>query len=205
MMKKSLIGLIFLFSLNSYSQYWTEIREYEVGPMLNFHYTSLYTANGLLNDKEEGGFSNAGYEPNFALGIYAIYYPKSNIGFGAELFYDRTSAKELERDEHYNSLTFLAYINFDPFRRIKNIYFGAGIGASFIQEAPDFGNLVLEEDIRVITVPVKLSASYRFRNQATVEIGGYVEATEVVIEQVRRNAIFLGLKIPMNRVFGGYR
>lgn len=197
--------LIFFFSVNTYSQQWREIREFEVGPMFNYHHTSLFVANDLFNEDDKAGFSNSGFEPNYGLGIYAIYYLKPKIGVGAELFYDRTSSTQLEDDNHYNSLTFLPYVNYDPFRRVRNLYFGAGIGISFIQEAPEYGPKVKEEDIRVITIPVKLSASYRIRNQVTVEVGVYAEAMEVVMDQVRRNALFFGMKVPLNRVFGGYR
>ena len=101
-------------------------------------------------------------------------------------------------------MTFMPYVNFDPFNQIENVLFGAGIGASFIQNAPDYGN-VLEEDIRVITIPAKLSVSYRVRNQFTFEISAQAEVLEVVKDQVRRNSILLGFKIPFNRVFGNYR
>ncbi|MCM8569801.1 hypothetical protein NE848_10445 [Gramella jeungdoensis] len=196
--------LIFLFSINTYCQQWREIREFEVGPMLNYHHTSLYVANDIFYDDKDG-YSNSGFEPNYGLGIYGIYYLKPKIGIGAELFYDRTTSSELEDDNHYNSLTLLPYVNYDPFRRVRNLYFGAGIGVSFIQEAPEYGSVVKEEDIRVITVPVKLSASYRIRNQVTFELGIYAEIMEVVMDQVRRNALFFGMKVPLNRVFGGYR
>ncbi|TBW27081.1 hypothetical protein [Gramella sp. KN1008] len=197
--------LFFLFSTLAYSQQWREIREFEVGPMFNYHHTSLYVANNVFEESEAGGFSNSGFEPNYGLGIYGIYYLKPKIGIGAELFYDRSSSSALEEDNHYNSLTFLPYVNYDPFRRVRNLYFGAGMGVSFIQEAPEYGSAVKEEDIRVITIPVKLSASYRIRNQVTFELGIYAEVMEVVMDQVRRNALFFGMKVPVNRVFGGYR
>ncbi|MCG9971138.1 hypothetical protein [Christiangramia crocea] len=205
MLKKLVYCLFFLFSVSSYSQKWREIREFEIGPMFNYQHTSLYVANDLFDESANEGFSNSGFEPNYALGIYGIYYLKPKIGIGAELFYDRTSSSELEDDNHYNSLTFLPYVNYDPFRHIRNLYFGAGIGISFIQEAPEYGSAVKEEDIRVITVPIKLSASYRIRNQVTLELGLHVEAMEVVMDHVRRNAIFFSMKVPVNRVFGGYR
>lgn len=205
MRKKLFYCLIILFSINTYSQQWREIREFEVGPMFNYHHTSLYVANDLFNGSNQDGYSNSGFEPNYGLGVYGIYYLKPKIGIGAELFYDRNTSSELEEDNHYNSLTFLPYVNYDPFRRVRNLYFGAGIGVSFIQEAPEYGTAVKEEDIRVITVPVKLSASYRIRNQVTIEAGIYAEVMEVVADRVRRNALFFGMKVPLNRVFGGYR
>lgn len=202
--KKLFYCLFLIFSISCYSQQWREIREYEVGPMLNYQHTSLYVANDLFSGSD-GGYSNSGFEPNYGLGIYGIYYLKPKIGIGTELFYDRVTSSELEEDEHYNSLTFLPYVNYDPFRRVRNLYFGAGIGVSFIQEAPKYGSAVKEEDIRVITVPLKLSASYRIRNQVTFEVGLYAEIMEVVVDQVRRNALFFGMKVPVNRVFGDYR
>ncbi len=180
-------------------------RDYEVGPMLNFEYTSLYVASSVFGEKDGKNFSNSGHEPNYAAGLYGIYYFRPKMGLGAELYYQKTSSSALSGGDHYNSITFMPYVNFDPFRQIRNFYFGAGVGASFIQEAPDYGSTVQEKDIRVITMPVRLSTSYRIRNQFTFELGIQAELLEVVNDQVRRNSVYFGIKIPVNRVFGGYR
>ncbi len=203
MRRNFVYAFIFLISFCGYGQY-IPAKEFEVGPMLNYQYTSLYIANSVLN-KEGEGSSNSGFEPNYAVGFYGMYYFKPRIGVGAELFYDRVYSTELGAENDYNSLTLIPYMNYDPFRRIRNFYVGGGIGVSFIQESPEYGSEVKEEDIRVITIPLKLSISYRIRNQFTAELGGIAEITEVVDNQVRRNAIFLGIKVPVNRVFGGYR
>ena len=197
MAKKLIVFILFLFSINCFSQRY---KDYEIGPMFNYEHTTLIVANGILNDKEEDGSYFSGFEPSYAAGIYAIYYFKPKLGVGAELYFQRTSASELEEDQRYNSLTFMPYINVDPFRRIRNLHFGAGIGAAFIQELPEYGSAVKEEDVRVITIPVKLSASYRLRNQVTFELGAKSELLEVVDENVRRMSLFFGLKIPLNRL-----
>jgi hypothetical protein len=202
MYKNILLYLILFISITSYSQRY---RDFEVGPMLNYEHTSLYVSNDLFDGNKADGFSNSGFEPNYAAGIYGIYYLLPRIGLGAELYYQRTSSTELEGGEHYNSLTFMPYINIDPFRQLSGLYFGAGIGIAFIQEAPDYGGRVKEEDIRVVTIPVKLSISYRIRNQVTFEMGVQAEVFEVVHNQVRRNALYFGVKIPFNRVFSYYR
>lgn len=190
--------------MNSFGQKWREIGVFEVGPMLHYQHTSFFADNAILG-KKEAGSSFSGFDPNYAVGVYGIYYWKPKVGVGAELYYDRVSAAQLPAEDHYNSLTFLPYINYDPFKFLRNFYFGAGIGVAFIQEEPDYGTRVRQEDIRVITVPMKLSASYRIRNQVTFELGANVELMEVVASRVRRNAVFFGMKIPLNRVFGGYR
>ncbi|MGA8852805.1 MAG: outer membrane beta-barrel protein [Christiangramia sp.] len=202
MPKNLVFCCILLFTLNSFSQRY---RDYEVGPMLNYEHTSLYVANNVFNGADAEGFANSGFEPNFAAGVYGIYYFRPKMGLGAELYFQRTTSSELKEGEYYNSLTFMPYINFDPFRQIKNIYFGAGIGAAFIQESPDYGSSVKEEDVRVITIPLRISTSYRIRNQITFEVGAQAELLEVVNGQVRRNSIYAGIKVPFNRVFGRYR
>lgn len=202
MLKKLLYCIIFLISITGYGQYFSE---FEVGPMLNYQRTSLYIDNSVFSDAGEEGFSNSGFQSNYAVGVYAIYYLKPRIGIGAELYYDKTSSTVLGNENHYNSLTFMPYLNYDPFRQVRNFYFGGGVGVSFIQESPEYGSEVKEEDVRVITIPVKLSVSYRVRNQFTFELGANLEVQEVVKDVVRRNAVYFGIKIPVNRVFGQYR
>ena len=197
MTRKLIFLFLFLFSLNSFSQRY---RDYEIGPMFNYEHTTLYAANGLLNDKEEGGFSTSGFEPNYAVGIYGIYYFKPKMGLGAEIYFQRTTSTGLPSGEYYNSFTFLPYINVDPFRQIRNLYFGGGVGVALIQEVPDYGGRVKEEDVRVITIPLKLSASYRIRNHITFELGAQAEIVEVVADNARRMAFFAGIKIPLNRL-----
>ena len=94
----------------------------------------------------------------------------------------------------------MPYVNVDPFRYIKNWHFGGGVGVAFIQEVPDYRGAVLEEDVRVITIPLKLSTSYRIRNHITFELGAQAEVLEVVDNNVRRMALFFGVKIPLNRL-----
>lgn len=201
MFKKLSFLLIILFSINGYNQRY---KDFEIGPMLNYEHTSLYAANNVFDAGAGEEFSNSGYEPNFAAGIYTIYYFLPRMGLGAELYYLRTSTSRLESDNYYNSITFMPYVNFDPFRQVSNFYIGFGAGVAFIQESPDYGSTVSEADIRVITIPLKLSTSYRIRNQVTFELGAQAELLEVVNDQVRRNAIFIGVKVPFNRVFGRY-
>ncbi|MBT8296600.1 MAG: hypothetical protein KJO51_09300 [Gramella sp.] len=201
MLKKLLFILLFLFTLSSYSQRY---RDYEIGPMLNYEHTSLYVSNDVFNSGE-GGSSISGFEPSYGAGLYFIYYFKPKLGLGTELYFQRTTSSELESGEYYNSVTFMPYVNIDPFRQISGWYFGAGLGLAFIQEAPDYGSSVKEEDIRVITIPLKLSTTYRIRNRASFELGAQTELFEVVNDQVRRVALFLGVKIPLNRVYGRYR
>ncbi|MFV8225466.1 hypothetical protein [Christiangramia aquimixticola] len=201
MIKKLILILVVLFSIDGYCQRY---RDFEYGPMLNYEHTSLYLDNGIFKSEKEG-ISNSGFEPNFAAGLYGIYYFRPRMGMGAELYYQRTSASDLKGSDHYNSLTFMPYVNFDPFRQVSGVYFGFGAGVAFIQEAPDYGSKVLEKDIRVVTIPVKVTTSYRIRNQVTFELGAQAEVFEVVRNQVRRNALFFGMKIPFNRVFINYR
>lgn len=202
MLKKLVYCFIFLVSIKGYGQYFSE---FEVGPMLNYQHTSLYVDNSIFGEPGAEGFSNSGFQSNYAAGVYAIYYWKPRIGIGAELYYDKTSSTLLGNENHYNSLTLMPYLNYDPFNRLRNLYFGAGAGLSFIQDAPEYGSKVKEKFVRVITIPVKLSASYRVRNQFTFELGANIEVLEVVQDIVRRNAVYFGLKIPVNRVFGQYR
>lgn len=202
MIKKLFFLLIILFSIHSYSQRY---RDYEIGPMLNYEHTSLYVADDVFGNGDGEGYSMSGFEPNFGAGVYFIYYLWPKTGLGAELFYQKTTSSELQSDNYYNSLTFMPYVNFDPFRQIENWYFGAGVGASFIQESPDYGSSVKEEDVRVITMPVKLTTSYRIRNRITFELGAQAELFEVVKDQVRRTAVYFGIKVPFNRVFWRYR
>lgn len=202
MFKNLSLFVIILFSIQSYAQRY---RDFEVGPMINYEHTSLFLAENVYNGGEASGTANSGFEPNFAAGIYAIYYLLPRTGFGMEIYYLRTSSQELVDNDHYNSLTVMPYVNFDPFRQVEGIYFGFGIGAAFIQESPEYGAGVREEDVRVVTVPAKFAISYRIRNQFTVELGAQAEVFEVVKDQVRRNALYLGVKVPVNRVFGYYR
>ena len=202
MSKKLIFAFVILFSIQSFSQRY---RDYEIGPMLNYEHTSLYVSNDIFNGSDSEGYSNSGFEPNYAAGLYFIYYLWPKAGLGAELYFQRTTSTELPAGEYYNTITFMPYVNFDPFRQISGFNFGAGIGAAFIQELPDYGAVVKEEDIRVITIPLKLSISYRIRNQFTTELGAKAELLEAVAGQVRRNSIYLGIKVPLNRVFGYYR
>lgn len=197
--------MIFLFIVSSFNTYAQRYRDFEVGPLFNFEYTSLYLAENVFNGTDAEGSSISGFEPNYAVGVYGIYYLLPKAGFGMEIYYQRTSSEELRGNDHYNSLTVMPYVNIDPFRQIQGINFGFGIGAAFIQEAPNFGATVKEEDVRVVTIPAKLSISYRIRNQFTFEMGAQAEVFEVVKDQVRRNSLYLGVKVPFNRVFGNYR
>lgn len=197
MAKNLLFFIIFLFTINATSQRY---KDYEIGPMVNYEHTTLYASNSIFvgSEGDDKGFS--GFEPSYAAGVYFIYYFKPKIGLGAELYFQRTASTEFASDQFYNSITFMPYANFDPFRHIENWYFGAGIGAAFIQESPDYGARVAEEDIRVITLPIKISTSYRIRNHITFELGAQTEITEVVNDNARRVAVFLGIKVPLNRL-----
>ena len=168
--------------------------------MINYEHTSLYTTDNVFEINGGEDFSTSGFEPSYAAGLYYIYYFKPKFGLGAELYYQRSTSSKLESGEFYNSVTFMPYANYDPFRHIKNWHFGGGIGVAFIQEAPDYGESVREEDIRVITIPFKLSTSYRIRNHITFELGGQTEILEVVADNVRRVAFFFGIKVPINRL-----
>ena len=197
MKEKLCYFIMFLFSISSFSQRY---KDYEIGPMLNYEHTTLLAVNGLLNDKEGSGYSTSGFEPNYAVGLYGIYYFKPKLGLGAELYFQRTTSTDLPGGEYYNSFVFMPYVNVDPFRQISNLHFGGGVGLAFIQELPDYGFGVKEEDVRVVTVPLKLSASYRIRNHITFELGTQVELFEVVDNKVRMMALFLGIKVPLNRL-----
>lgn len=201
MPKKTILFLIILFAFKSHAQRY---RDYEIGPMLNYEHTSLYATDDVFY-KSGDGFSISGFEPSYAAGLYFIYYLKPKFGLGTELYFQRTTSSDLEDGEYYNSVTFMPYINYDPFRQISNWHFGAGIGLAFIQEAPDYGSSVKEEDIRVLTIPMKLSTTYRIRNKVSFELGAQAELFEVVNDQVRRVALFFGVKVPFNRVFWRYR
>jgi len=196
MAKKILICLTFLFAINATSQRY---KDYEIGPMVNYEHTTLYASNSIFigGEGDDKGFS--GFEPSYAAGVYFIYYFKPKFGLGTELYFQRTTSADLA-GEYYNSITFMPYANFDPFRRIQNWYFGAGIGAAFIQESPDYGSRVSEADVNVITLPVKISTSYRVRNHITFELGAQTEILEVVKDNARRAAVYLGIKIPLNRL-----
>lgn len=200
-MKKILLIALLLFTVHTFGQRY---RDFEVGPSISYAHTSLYVAGNVFEEGDVDSFSNSGFEPNYAIGIYAIYYLLPKAGFGAEIFWQRTTSSRLNDEDHYNSLTFMPYVNFDPFNEIRNIHFGVGIGASFIQNSPDYDR-VQEEDVRVITIPAKVSISYRIRHQFTFEIAAQAEVLGVVRDQVRRNALLVGFKIPFNRVFRGYR
>ncbi|GAA4311230.1 hypothetical protein GCM10023115_33210 [Pontixanthobacter gangjinensis] len=197
MIRKLFLLYILLFSISSYGQRY---KDYEIGPMFNYEHTTLLVADGVLNNKEGDRHSASGFEPNYAAGLYAIYYFRPKLGLGAELYFQRTTSAELPSGEYYNSITFMPYVNVDPFRQISNLHFGGGVGLAFIQELPDYRGKVLEEDVRVITVPLKLSTSYRIRNHITFELGGQVELLEVVADNVRRMAFFAGIKVPLNRL-----
>ncbi|TRO67502.1 outer membrane beta-barrel protein [Christiangramia sabulilitoris] len=197
MLKKSVFLLLIFFAVKSHSQRY---RDYEIGPMVNYEHTSLYASQGVFPGGVGDDKSISGFEPSYAAGVYYIYYFKPKFGLGTELYFQRTTSSDLESGEYYNSLTFMPYVNFDPFRQISNWYFGAGFGAAFIQESPDYGARVKEEDIRVITVPVKISTSYRIRNHITFELGAQTEILEVVNDNVRRMAVFFGIKVPLNRL-----
>ena len=197
MIKRFCCFFLFLFSISSFSQRY---KDYEFGPMLNYEHTTLLVANGVLNNEEGSGHSTSGFEPNYAAGLYAIYYFRPKLGLGAELYFQRTTSTELPSGEYYNSLTFMPYVNVDPFRHLRNLHFGGGVGVAFIQEVPDYRGTVREEDVRVITIPLKLSTSYRIRNHITFELGAQAEILEVVADNVRRMAFFAGIKIPINRL-----
>lgn len=201
MARKFIILIFCLISGYNYAQQYG--REFEVGPMLNFQMTSLYANNEVFENSE--GFSNTGFDPNYALGIYGAYYPKPKMAIGLEFYFDRYSSSLLEEDEHYNSLSLMPYFNYDPFRRVRGFYFTGGLGVSFMQEIPDYGSQVKEEDIHVITVPLKFGFTYRIRNQFTCEVGALAELLPVVDDRVRRNALYISMKVPLNRVFTGYR
>lgn len=208
MLRKLIIIFIVVWSIQSHAQRRNGV--FEIGPMVNFEYSTLFVNTGELvidnygKVKEE--WENTGYESNFSGGIYAMYYfYESRVGVGAELYYDKVSSTEFGEENYYNSITFLPFINLNIIEKLENLYFGAGGGVSFIQNSPEYGPEVNSEDIRDITIPLKLSASYRFRNRVTIETGVHGEILEAVKDLVLRNSFFVGVKIPVNRIIGNYR
>ena len=89
MFKNFSLLLFLVFTIQSYAQRY---RDFEVGPMINYEHTSLFLADNVYNGGDAAGTSNSGFEPNYAVGIYAIYYLLPKTGFGMEVYYLRTSS-----------------------------------------------------------------------------------------------------------------
>ncbi len=202
-MLRTLIVLLFLFlSTQTFAQ--RRGGHFEIGPMFNLEYSTIYVNTGELvitntgEVKEE--WKDSGYDTNFSGGVYGMYYFESRIALGAELYYDKITSTEFGSENYYTSITFLPFINLNFIESVENLYFGAGGGVSFIQETPEYGSEVDPEDIREITIPLKLSASYRFKNRITFETGVHGEILGVVKDLARRNSFFVGVKIPINRI-----
>lgn len=203
MLRKLVVTLFLFLSIQSFAQ--RRGSHFEIGPMFNLEYSTIYVNTGELvitnsgNVQEE--WKDSGYETNFSGGVYGMYYFDSRIALGAELYYDKITSTDFGSENYYTSITFLPFVNLNFLERIENLYFGAGGGVSFIQQSPEYGPEVDPEDIREITIPLKLSASYRFKNRITLETGVHGEILTAVKDLAKRNSFFLGVKIPVNRIF----
>ncbi|MDR5591221.1 hypothetical protein [Christiangramia sp. SM2212] len=206
MFRKLLISSILLLSIQSNAQRWGD---FEIGPMVNFEYTSLIVSSGQKSINNQGrieeDWNATGYESNFSAGLYTMFFIQERVGVGAELYYDKTTSTDFGEENYYTSVTFLPFVNINFIESIPGLYFGAGGGISLIQDSPDYMDLFEEEEIQDIALIGKLSATYRFRNIITIETGIHGDVLEVVKDRVKRNSFFLGVKIPLNRILIDYR
>jgi hypothetical protein len=193
MIKKITFIIIAVFSFSICSS-----QENEFGFMLNIANTTLAVPDGGITFNSGGGIiqdtENTGYKTNFAIGLYGSFNVQYRMNIGTELFYDKTSSRDLSNIE-FSAINLIPYFDYDIFGANLFVNIGAGIGYIFNQ--PNFQNQ--NRKIEKFDFIAKIALAYKFKNLGRIEIGTYPGVTNVVKNYLTRNKYYIGIKFPINK------
>jgi len=194
-MKKILfVTLLSLFFCNSICS-----QSFELGPMFAYESTTLSANNGVFGEDENGSTIDIlDRKNNFSAGIYFAKDVTSYFRYGAELFYGRHTATRLDGIT-VDALNFIPYLSGSILN--TNLHLNGGIGIGYIINISD-NNGVLT-NTRDIDIPLKMSLSYHVKNKIIIEVGVKISPIPSfeVEEELKRNSLFAGIKIPVNQYF----
>ena len=128
---------------------------------------------------------NTGYQNNYAFGGYLTRDFGVKAFYGGELFYNRTTSRDLSRVSlsHLNVIPTIGSKMYDT-----NFYLELGIGAGILLE-----NEGLEEnyggDINTVEIAGKLSCGYHLNAIGRIEVGAY--AGSATISDIMTRAMFV--------------
>lgn len=191
--KKIFLKVLLLLSFFNYGQ------KIEFGGMLNIENTTLSVPNGKITIYSNGGHSeganSTGYKTNLGIGLFGKirFDEEANHYVGVELFYDRTSSKEIPIS--YNAINAIPYFDIDIFH--TGLRFNLGIGAGFILNQITFEEQSYEP--KEIDLFGKVSLVYNIKDYCYLEIGMYPPGTSVVENYLNREKYYLGIKVPLSK------
>lgn len=193
-MKIIILSALFLVFGFSYSQ------DFEIGPMFNYEATTLVIPDNsyfIVGEMGGQGTKSTGFESNFSFGVFAQYFLEERIAIAAELFYGKTTSRDLE-DTEFTSVSFIPY---GSMSLIKNseLYLNFGAGIAYMLKTPDFENEELNNEIRKIDVPFKIGLNYRFPKLFIIDVGIHNSFTKIIKDVLFRTSYYVGIKVPLNQ------
>ena len=193
MIKKITFVIISIFSFSLCSS-----QENEFGFMLNIANTTLSVPNGGITINSGGGISentdNTGYKTNFAIGLYGSFNVQYRTNIGVDLFYDKTSSKDLENIE-FSAINLIPYFDYDIFG--VGLFVNIGVGVGYIVNEKGFENQ--NRKIEKFDFIAKIALAYKFENLGRIEIGTYPAVTSVVKDYLSRHKYYVGIKFPIDK------
>jgi len=188
--------IIFAFAILNITFCYSQ--ENEFGFMLNLANTTLSVPNGGITINSGGGISentdNTGYKTNFAIGLYGSFNVQYRTNIGVELFYDKTSSKDLENIE-FSAINLVPYFDYDIFG--VNLFVNIGGGIGYIVNDQGFENQ--NKKVEKFDFIAKIALAYKFDNLGRIEIGTYPAVTSVVKDYLSRHKYYIGLKFPIDK------
>jgi len=193
MIKKIIITCLLLCFLTI-----SKAQENEFGLMFNIANTTLSVPNGGITISSGGGISentdNTGYKTNLAIGLYGSFNVQHRTNIGVDLFYDKTSSKDL-KDTEFTAINLIPYFDYDIFG--INLFVNIGAGVGYILNEPDFDNQNLKTE--KFDFIAKIALSYKFESIGRIEIGTYSAVTSVVKDYLSRHKYYIGIKFPIDK------
>lgn len=193
-----MIKKIIPFALTVFSFSICISQENEFGLMINLANTTLSVPNGGLTISSGGGISentdNTGYQTNIAIGIYGSFNIQHRTNIGVDLFYDKTSSKDLDNIE-FSAINLIPYFDYDLFG--INLFVNIGGGVGYIINEPNFDNQNLKTE--KFDFIAKIALAYKFNDLGRIEIGTYPAVTSVVKDYLSRHKYYIGIKFPIDK------
>lgn len=189
--------LVFWLCQNGFGQYSGEL-----GLLLNVSSTTLRVPNAeiLISTGNIGGIQEGtdttGRDINIMAGVYGSYAIDYLKNVGLELFYDRTSSKQIE-NVHFSALNLNLFLEYDPLN--INLYANLGAGAAYILNDINLENENYRQ--KKFDAYGKVSLAYKFDNLGRIEVGTYFGVREVVEDYATRSKYYVGVKIPLSTYF----
>lgn len=179
-----------------FSLFLTQAQENNFGILFNVESTTLTVDTGetVINYDGTSGqrTENLGRKVNFSAGVYGTINLQDNTNIAIELFYNRTSAKDVP-NATFDALNLVPYIDIDYFD--INLYFNVGAGMGYMINKPDFNDeSITTEDFDFFG---KFALAYKFDDLGRIEAGFNLPFTEVINDNISRSKYYIGVKFPI--------